>query len=418
MKKIVILGSSAAGAKAIEEVRRTDPSSEITVIAFDGHYPYRRDAFASFIANEIEPKDVFCRSMDFYERHRVNVILDKTISRVNLKRRKILTEEKEQIDYDTLIVTDTPENRFPDIRGTHKDGVFGYRKLKDIDQIVNILPLIETVAVQSDSFSGLQAALAFVKRKKETILISSEDSFLNRHFEAETLEWLMGAFEEKGLRIMRASAISEILGDRDAKAVRLQSGKVFAAEVVLFGETDEDLRLFSNSDLKVNGKINVDAQCRTNIAGVFAVDQACSLSVSDPVTPLSVLEEQGKAVAAAVSGEEQPICWPVRLRHLNTERLAITVLGETKVSEEIEVRRAFNRESGAYEGLYTDNNRLVGAVLINNEGKKSELLRSINEKTDIGPAQKEAAKAVEPSSREGDMTETGSENVSTELVDN
>ncbi|MCK5179290.1 MAG: NAD(P)/FAD-dependent oxidoreductase, partial [Candidatus Omnitrophica bacterium] len=64
MKQIVILGSSAAGAKMIEEVRRNDPLSEITIIAFDGHYPYMRDAFAPFIAQEIIPEDVFYRPKD------------------------------------------------------------------------------------------------------------------------------------------------------------------------------------------------------------------------------------------------------------------------------------------------------------------------------------------------------------------
>jgi NAD(P)H-nitrite reductase large subunit len=69
MKRIVILGSSVAGAKIIEEIRRNDSSSEITIIAFDGHYPYKRDAFASFISKEITPENVFYRSKDFYEQY-------------------------------------------------------------------------------------------------------------------------------------------------------------------------------------------------------------------------------------------------------------------------------------------------------------------------------------------------------------
>ena len=178
MKRIVILGSSAAGVKAIEDIRASGPESEITLIAFDGHYPYYRDTFAPYIAKEIDAPKVFCKAKEFYVKNNVNVILDKKLSRINAKRRIICMEDKERIEYDILIVTDTPENQFPDIKGTNKTGIYGYKKLKCIDQLFNAVPLIDTVAVQSDSFTGLQAAAALVKRGKEVIFITSENGFI------------------------------------------------------------------------------------------------------------------------------------------------------------------------------------------------------------------------------------------------
>jgi nitrite reductase (NADH) large subunit len=272
--KIVILGSSAAGAKIIEEIRKTDPSSAITVISFDGHYPNTRDAYAPFIANEIAPEKVFPRSRGFYEQHHAQVLFDKKITRINVKRKKIFTEEQEPIDYDVLVVTDTPENRFPDIKGTNKQNIFGYKKLKDIDTIVNALPFVKTVVIQSDRFSGLQAAASFIKREKEVILVSSEGNFLNKHFDAAATAWLMAKFEEKGLRILVGNPITEILGDKDAKAVRLRSGKVFSAEIVLFMETEEDLRLFAGSGVPMGQKIDVDRDFKAGGAdNLFIVDQ-------------------------------------------------------------------------------------------------------------------------------------------------
>ena len=55
MKKIVILGSSPVGVKVIEEVRGRGSADEITLIAFDGHYPYQRDAFAAMLAKDEPP---------------------------------------------------------------------------------------------------------------------------------------------------------------------------------------------------------------------------------------------------------------------------------------------------------------------------------------------------------------------------
>ncbi len=418
MKKIVILGSSAAGVKIIEEVRREDASCAITIIAFDGHYPYKRDAFAPFMAKEISPEEVFYRSKDFYEKNNVNVVLDKKISRINFKRKKIFTEDKEQIDYDVLIVTDTPENRFPDIKGTNKENVFGFKKLKDIDQIVNALPVVKTVAIQSDSFSGLQMALSLVKREKEVILVSSEDNFLSKHFEPEVTEWLMAQFEEKGLRVMSSNAISELLGDKEAKAIRLQSGKVIAAEIVVFGETSEDLRLFAGSEIQMDRKIAVDSKFKANVDDVFVVDQTCSRVDAEPVTPLEILEEQGKSVAAVINGQERSYCAPLRSWHSEIEGIVITILGQTETREGVIVYRTFDAGSGQYQGLYVERDNLIGAVLVNAEDQKEGFARQITEKVAFQPVV-EVPHIAEGSNGTGPYTEeAGGETISTELIDN
>ncbi len=418
--KIVILGNSAAGVKIIEEVRQGDSSSEITIISFDGHYPNKRDAFAAFIGKEISPEDVFCRPKDFYEKNNINILFDKKISRINFKRKKIFTDDKEQIDYDVLIVTDTPENRFPDIKGTNKGNIFGYKKLNDIDKIVNALPIVKTVIIQSDSFSGLQAAVSFVKRKKEVILASSRNDFFSKHFEAGAIEWLLSKFEEKGLRIMRENTISEILGDKEAKAVRLNKEKVFAAEVILFMEADEDLRLFSGSGIQMGQKIDVDQDFRAKGADdLFVVDQSCEWAGEEPVTPLAVLEEQGKKVASAISGQDHGLVLPVYSQSLNVEGISITLLGQTREKEGVTVKRMFSPESGQYKGFYIEGDCLVGAVLINAEDEKEEFLRQINEKVTFQWTPPDVPQGSEElSGGDSCLQEVDGENVSTELVDN
>ena len=71
-----------------------------------------------------------------------------------MKRKKIVIEDNGQIDYDILIITDTPENRFPTIKGANRTGIYGYKKLKDVDQMLNVLPVGDTVANQAYRFSG------------------------------------------------------------------------------------------------------------------------------------------------------------------------------------------------------------------------------------------------------------------------
>ena len=85
MKKIVIVGSSIAGVAAAKKIRETDKDSEIVLYSMDGHYPCDRNKFAGFISQEFSEEDVLLEAMEFYEKNSILVILDKKISRINLK---------------------------------------------------------------------------------------------------------------------------------------------------------------------------------------------------------------------------------------------------------------------------------------------------------------------------------------------
>ena len=188
---------------------------------------------------------------------------------------------------------------------------------------------------------------------------------------------------------MRDNGINEILGDKDAKAVRLNEGKVFSSQVIIFTECREDLRLFTDSGLQVDGKIKVNDQFQTNIESIYAVDQVSILKDSEPITPWSVLQEQGFTVAAAINDQQRSSETSPTVLNLNVEGLTITVIGQTKLMTTTEIRRTFDEEIGSYRGLYLEDNCLVGAVLVNAESEKDELLKVITEKGCIEPAHTE-----------------------------
>ena len=59
--------------------------------------------------------------------------------------------------------------------------------------------------------------------------------------------------------------------------MRLESGKVMAAQLVIFPDAEEDFKLFADSPLKINQRICVNAQFKTNIDNVLASHEACEL---------------------------------------------------------------------------------------------------------------------------------------------
>ena len=370
MKRIVVLGSSVAAGKVSEEIRRLDPESEIILMGLDGCYPYDRYLFAPVIAKEVEYPQVFFRDKNFYEQHRIQVISDKKITRINLARNRIMTEDKTTFAYDALVIADAPGYRLPSIKGASKNGVFGFTHLKEIDNILDVLPLVETVVVQSDTPEGLQIAAAFLKRDKEVIWIVSGESIFPSLWGLEVGQKMASLLEIKGLRIMHENAIAEILGEGEAKAVRLKSGKILSVQVVILGDVEGDFRLFVDSSLKIHNRICVDDRFRTNVDNVFAVGSAaaggCPIVAGEDVMPSVLYEQEARITAAVLSGQPQPLaCWPVVVRSISLEGLTIDFIAETRIKDGQKEFVFADEGCKIYKKVFTDSNIPCGAYLIN-----------------------------------------------------
>lgn len=315
MKKILILGSSIAGVKAIEEIRRFEPDCEAAILT-DGEYPYDRGLFAPVLSKEVDYKKIFYKPNDYYEKNRINVVVGQKIARINLKKCKVTTDDKQAFEGDVLIITDAPGYKLPEIKGVNKNGVYTLRQLPELDQILDFLPLIDTVVIQSDSPRGASIAAAFLKRDKEVIWVVASDQIAQDLLNAEITGNLAGAApaspagrpaspesgQESKLRVVAGNPIAEILGEGDVKAVRLKSGKVLATQIIIFPDAPADFKLFTDPAVTIDSKIRVNEQFQTGIEGVFAIDAAGAAPGQENAGFLlvTVLEQQAATVAAAL----------------------------------------------------------------------------------------------------------------------
>ena len=300
MKKIVVIGNSIVGVKALETIRSFDQESHLTIFALDGFYPYSQDFFIDYFLNKIKESKVFYQPKEFYEKNHINVILERQISRVNFKKKRIFTEAKDQIDFDFLVIAETNQVRFSDIKGTAKTGVFTLRKFADLKKMMLALPFVETVVIESSSSQGLCMAEAFKKKNIAVIVLLGK----NQPTDAGTLQKL----EENGIRVILNNSIVEILGDTEVKAIRLKSGKVLAGEMMIFTDSPPDLRIFTDTELEMDQRILIDSFLKTNVEGVFAFPPAArfkeeQLNTRD-VTSIIQLEEAGKTIAANIRDQD------------------------------------------------------------------------------------------------------------------
>lgn len=291
VEKILILGNSPAGAKAAAEIKKAQPASEVSIVLYDEFYPYVFEKFGTQLDKKSNPADILYQSKDFYKKEGINLVLGQECSRINLKRKKVHLEDRTQLDFDKLLITELPGYRFPEIKGYNKTGVVGFRTLSDIEVIKKQAILSDVIVIEAVSSKVLELAAKITQYNKEVYVICKDET-LFKEISLDKVHFVSG------------TGIQEVLGDAEVKAVRLSSGKVIAADLVIVENIQPDFRIFSDEDIVLNKTFPMKSEFETQLEGVYVFPGL--ISGNSNMESLASLENLGIQVALQMLNVPSP----------------------------------------------------------------------------------------------------------------
>ena len=72
--KYVIIGASAAGLAAAQQIRVTDSDGEITVLTREAYLPYSRPSISYLLKGTVEEKKMFLKKPQYYSENNINIV--------------------------------------------------------------------------------------------------------------------------------------------------------------------------------------------------------------------------------------------------------------------------------------------------------------------------------------------------------
>jgi nitrite reductase (NADH) large subunit len=385
MNNIVLIGNSLAAVAAAQEIRKSNPSAAITIVT-DGFYPYDREKFFPYLAKEIKEKQIFAHPESFYKDQNIRVITDQTISRFNFKRNQVFFESKEQLEYDALVLADLGIPRWPAIKGNHKEGVYNTVRFKDVKTIAEQLPFSENIVIQLTSMTGFNTLCALATVGKEIVVAAPSAALFTGMLDAESASILRQLLEQNGVRLMLDNPIEEILGDAEAKAVRLKSGKVFAGEMVILDDLRLDTRIIKDSGLEFAQSDN--HSFKTNFSNVYAADAFVNsfrdMETNDYATSNAILRQQGAAIAREILGQPGSVGSALNVTRFQIKGLRGFWAGRTNLSEGDREFLKFDAQKNVYKKIFANDACLSGAVFFNaEEGECAKILDVLEKQLNI-----------------------------------
>lgn len=283
MKRIVIIGNSAAGIAAAETIRAADKESPIIILSEESTLAYDRTRILKLLATKIRERELVWRNADFYKNNALDLRLESQAVELNLNKKKAILKDDTFVVFDVLLLAIGCKTPLPKIKGTQKEGVVAINSLKDIKYIIDNLPVAHTVVVVGSGMIAQEAARIIAEKKIEVKFFGTP---------SEPME---------GVDVITDHPIIEILGETEAKAVRLSNQKVIGSSLVIFaGSPQPCLDLVRDTEIKTDKGILVDDRMCTSVDFVLAAGDVASLAGQEKVYGWDQAVAQGRIAGGTI----------------------------------------------------------------------------------------------------------------------
>lgn len=232
-KKIVIIGSGAAGMTAASTAREKDPEADISVFTEDVDIAYSPCAIPWGIEGKSDWNTIVMHTPEFYEKERgIKVHTETKVESVDSEKKVVVTGGQEY-PYDSLIIATGGKVFVPPIEGAGLENVFVVRTISDGKRIQKALETAQRVVIGGAGVIGLELAVAFRDMGKDVTVIEMMNQVIPRIADKDMADRIQAHLEEKGVKFVMKAPIQAVNGDVKVKSVTA-AGQEYPCEVMIF----------------------------------------------------------------------------------------------------------------------------------------------------------------------------------------
>ena len=310
--KILIVGGVAGGASAAARARRLSEEAEIILFERGPDISFANCGLPYHIGETIvERSRLLVASPELLrDRLRIDVRVRSEVERIDrgrkcLRVRDLAANQEYEESYDRLILAPGARPIRPPLSGIDHPAVHTLRDLGDMDRIKQSVDRgARRAVVVGGGFIGIEVVENLVGRGVQTSLVQLDDQLLSP-FDPEMTQPMATAVREAGVDLRLGDSAEAFEPAGDGVRVRLRSGGVLDADLVLLGiGVQPESGLAANAGLEVGkrGGIRVDRHLGTSDPDIFAVGDAIEvtdyvLGVPEQVPLAGPANRQGRIAA-------------------------------------------------------------------------------------------------------------------------
>jgi len=268
----LIIGNGAAGATAAETIRRHDPRGEITILTAEPYPMYSRPGLAYVLINEIPAKQVFCRTLAWYEELRLNLTLGKA-AQLDVVNRLVWLEDGRSLPYDRLLIATGARATPPPYPGQDLQGVVYLDTFDGTNDLIERSKRAKRAVVVGGGITALELSEGLAHRGVETHYFLRRDRLWSQVFNDEEARLLEKTMRAHHIHIHYNTEVSEIIGDRRGRVreVRLKDGSTFKCDLLGVAIGVKPLiDVVRDTPIQTDRAILVNEYLESSVPGIYA----------------------------------------------------------------------------------------------------------------------------------------------------
>lgn len=232
-KRIVIIGSGAAGMSAASAARAASREAEITVFTEDEDIAYSPCAIPWGIEGRSGWGEIVMHTPEFYEKERgIRVLTQTRVESVDGDA-KTVTANGQSYPYDALVIATGGRVFIPPVEGAGLGNVFVVRTVRDGKNIQKALDGAERVVIGGAGVIGLELAVSLREMGKDVTVIEMMDQVIPRIADKDMADEIQTHLEDKGIRFVMKAPIQAVKGDTKVSSV-IAAGQEYPCDVMIF----------------------------------------------------------------------------------------------------------------------------------------------------------------------------------------
>lgn len=416
----IIIGNSAAGLAAAEQIRKNDKGSEIIVISEESYRNYSKPLITYYLADKLDLENIYFKDESFYSENDIDLRLGEKVTKIEPEEKKIIFKDDHALAFDKLLIANGGIPIIPDIKVNEKKtdetrelgevlkkakGIFTLTTLDDAIDIKNYIlsRKIRNASILGGGLIGMKATEAFLELGLKIDLIELADRILAATFDIKASGILENKISSQGGSIYKLNTIEEIFLERGVlSGFRLKDGRSIESNLLIVAiGVKPDLAILDIDKISAKKGILVDEYMATTFKDIYAAgDVTESFDVitnsikNIAIWPIAV--RQGAIAGSNMSGQKKSYRGGFFKNSVEILGVPSISMGITNVEKDqngsFEVFEEYNPEIDHYRKIIVRHGRVVGAILIGNIERAGIYAGLISNKVDISNVVKNIAK--------------------------
>lgn len=277
MKKIVVIGGGAAGAKAASKAKRLNPGNQVELYTRTNEIAYSLCGLPYFIEGSVKKiEDLIIRTPEEFQKNGVQVFLNHEAQEIYPEKNCILINNN-HIFYDELILALGAHVDLPNIENANAKNIFSLRSLESGSLVKEKMQNSNSVLIIGAGYIAIELIEAFTKNGLNVILLerneriaSDFDADFSSHIQ-KMIDYKVGAKLKccYGQNVVKFNVNDNY---EFISAVTESGGEFFADFCILATGAKPNIHIAKMAGIKIGstGSIEVDSKMRTNYSNIFA----------------------------------------------------------------------------------------------------------------------------------------------------